>query len=417
MVEISDCPSPLGKEADKGLINQWWRTAALAQKGLAPLLSRYATHLMVVLLVTVALSLTGMELPSTYDYLNTPTPAPHLGERDLEPVTSRGGRRTDLSGGLLLSAPVLRTSFTEPPITESPITESPTAEPPTPTVAPPVEENVLPLPALPLPSLLPAANPEAKIEEATRREVITYTVRSGDTVSGIAAYFGLSPDTLVWSNPSIEPAPDLLKLGQELTILPVDGAYHTVVGGDTLESIAKYYKVAIEDVVNYELNHVSDDGRLTVGLKLVIPGGKKPYIPRVVEHYKGPVPEDAKRGTGAFGWPASGRITQGFWEGHKATDIGGPSGTPIYAADSGWVARAGQSEVGYGKMILIDHVNGFQSLYAHLSVILVEEGTSVAKGTLIGRMGSTGNTTGPHLHLEIRENGKQRNPLIYLPNS
>jgi len=404
MAETSDCPSPSEGETDNGLTNQWWRTVALAQKGLAPLLSRYTTHLVVVLLVTTALSLTGMELPGSYDYLNTPTPAPQLGERDSEPVTVRGGMRTvSPSGGPLLSAPVLRTTFAEPP--------------PAPTLVLPVERGVSPV--LTLPSPTPAANPEAEFEEATRREIVIYTVRSGDTLSGIASYFGLNVDTLMWSNPAIEAVPDLLKLGHELIILPVDGAYHTVVSGDSLDTIADYYKVTVEDIVSYELNHVPEGGKLTLGLKLVIPGGKKPYIPRVVEHYTGPIPENAERGTGVFGWPTSGHITCGFncYPNHHAIDIGNAAGVPIYAADSGYVVKVGWSEVGYGKMILIDHGNGFQTLYAHLHVILVEEGTSVAKGTLIGRMGDSGNATGPHLHFEIRLNGKSRNPLIYLPTN
>jgi len=212
--------------------------------------------------------------------------------------------------------------------------------------------------------------------------------------------------------------PDLLKLGQVLTILPLDGAYHTVVSGDTLESIADYYKVTVEDILNCELNHIPDSGKLPVDLKLVIPGGKKPYIPRVVHHYTGPIPENASRGTGVFGWPTSGRITCGFncYPDHHAIDIGNVSGTPIYASDSGYVAGTGWSDVGYGNTILIDHGNGFQTLYAHLHVILMAEGDSVSKGTLIGRMGGTGNATGPHLHFEIRQNGIRRNPIIYLPS-
>lgn len=402
MAETVDCASPSGGGTNKGVANQWRRIVALAQKSLVPLFSRYITHLIVVLLVAVVLPLTGMDLPGSLDYLNTPTPAPNLGKRDFEPVTARGGDRSAFpAGGPLLRAPVLRTVFTEPP-TPMPIPEG----------RPPrifaLEEFL---------STSPKPTPQANPEEATRREIITYTVRSGDMVSGIAAYFGLSSNTLIWSNPSIEIAPDVLKLGQELVILPVEGAYHAVVSGDTLESIATYYKVTVEDIVNCEFNQVPDDGKLTVGLKLVIPGGTKPYIPRIVHHFTGPIPEDASRGTGVFDWPASGRITCGFncYPGHHAVDIGSGSGTPIYASDSGYVAKVGWSDVGYGKMILIDHGNGFQTLYGHLHVILAEEGVSVAKGTLIGRMGETGNATGPHLHFEIRENGKRRNPIIYLP--
>jgi murein DD-endopeptidase MepM/ murein hydrolase activator NlpD len=298
----------------------------------------------------------------------------------------------------------LRTTLTEPPAPAAALAEGVTVT----SLPPSTEEGLL--------TLRSSASP-ANPEEAMRREIVTYTVRSGDTVSGIATHFGLAAETLIWSNPSIEFAPDLLKLGQVLTILPMDGAYHTVVAGDTLESIAGYYKVTAEDIVNCELNQVPDDRKLPIGLRLVIPGGKKPYIPRVVHHYSGPIPKDASRGTGVFGWPATGPITCGFncYPGHHAVDIGNASGTPVYASDSGYVASAGWSDIGYGKMILVDHGNGFQTLYAHLYVILVEEGTSVAKGTLIGRIGDTGNATGPHLHFEIHLNGARRNPILYLP--
>ena len=402
MTEETDSSASLRGGLDKGATNQWRRMVVLAQKGLASLLSRYTTHLVVVLLVTVALSITGMEVPGSTDYLNTPTLASHLGEREVEPVTVRGGGRSGYpTGGPLLRAPVLRTTLTEPP---TPVAASGRGGPFT--VLPPSAEEVL----LALQSSAAPANPE----EAMRREVITYTVRSGDTVSSIATHFGLDPNTIVWSNADLEPAPDLLKLGQVLTILPLDGAYHTAVAGDTLESVAGYYKATVEDIVNCEFNRLPDDAVLPVGLKLVIPDGKKPYVPRVVHHYSGPIPKDASRGTGIFGPPVSGWITQGFWQHHKAIDIGNVSGTLIYVSDSGYVAKVGWSDIGYGKMILIDHGNGFQTLYAHLSVILVAQGDSVAKGTLIGRMGSTGNSTGSHLHFEIRENGVQRNPQIYV---
>lgn len=389
------------------MANQWRRIRALAQKGLAPLLSRYTTHLIVVLLIAATFSLTGMELRGNTNFLNTPTPAPSLGDREFEPVTVRGGDRpTEPVNGPLVRSPVLRTTLVEP---------SPAV------VAAPQNETGA---TTSLEDLLPALKgttiqaSQVSREEAARREIITYTVRTGDTISSIATNFGLEMDTLIWSNPEVEAVPDLLKLGQELVILPVDGVYHSVIQGDTLESIATYYKVPVEDITNFALNQIPN-GSLPIGLKLVIPGGEKPYVPRVVEHYTGPIPSDAKRGTGVFGWPASGRITCGWlcYPGHHAVDVGNAAGTPIYAADSGYVAKVGWSEVGYGKMVLIDHGNGFQTLYAHLHTILVQEGTSLAKGTLIGKMGATGNATGPHLHFEIRESGKQRNPLIYLPTN
>jgi murein DD-endopeptidase MepM/ murein hydrolase activator NlpD len=384
------------------MANQWQQIRALAQKGLAPLLSRYTTHLVVVLLVAAAFSLTGIESSGNTNFLDTPTPAPHLGDREFEPVTVRGGGRpTEPANGPLVRSPVLRTTLVEPP---SPAAAAPPGE----VAVTASVEDLLPT--------LKGTTSQVRREEAVRREIVTYTVRTGDTLSGIAANFGLAINTLIWSNPAVEAVPDLLKLGQELTILPVDGAYHSVVQGDTLESIATYYKVSVEEITGFELNRIPN-GSLPLGLKLVVPGGKKPYVPRVVEHYNGPIPANAQRGSGLFGWPTSGRITCGWlcYPGHYAVDIGNAAGTPVYAADSGYVAKVGWSEVGYGKMVLVDHGNGFQTLYAHLHTILVQEGTSVGKGTLLGRMGDTGNATGPHLHFEIREGGKQRNPVIYLP--
>jgi murein DD-endopeptidase MepM/ murein hydrolase activator NlpD len=174
--------------------------------------------------------------------------------------------------------------------------------------------------------------------------------------------------------------------------------------------------------VNLEFNQglhdlKAPDYALTIGQFLMVPGGSKPYIPRVVNAYSGPIPATAARGTGNFGWPVSGRITQKFWTRHPGIDIGAPKGTPVYAADSGYVVTAGwdQERVSYGFMILINHGNGFITRYAHLSAFNVEVGDSVKKGQIIGRVGSTGNSTGPHLHFEIIKNGDRRNPFGYLP--
>jgi len=146
-----------------------------------------------------------------------------------------------------------------------------------------------------------------------------------------------------------------------------------------------------------------------------VPGGIKPYVPRQVFAYNGEVPKGAKKGTGSFAWPMSGYITQGFWEGHRAIDIGAPIGTPIVATDSGFVAVAQWSDVGYGRMVIIDHGNGYQTLYAHMDAYFVEAGQSVAKGQTLGKCGSTGNSTGPHLHFEVIKQGVRRNPFNYLP--
>jgi len=250
--------------------------------------------------------------------------------------------------------------------------------------------------------------------ELRRRGIITYTVQTGDTLYGLAQKFSISADTIMWANGRLEDHPDLLEVGQVLTILPVDGIYHTVQKGETLASIAKKYKVDVSAILECEYNNL-EGADIVPGQKIIVPGGKKPYKPRVVHVYSGPIPQGAAKGTGAFVWPTSGVITQKFWARHKAIDIGAPTGTPVVAADSGYVVKAGWSKYGYGNYIVIDHGNGFQTLYAHLSAILVQVGQSVAKGTRIGSVGSTGRSTGPHLHFEIRYNGVQRNPLGYLP--
>jgi len=151
-----------------------------------------------------------------------------------------------------------------------------------------------------------------------------------------------------------------------------------------------------------------------VGQKLIVPGGRKPYTVRHVVAWSGAVPEGASRGTGTFGWPITGYISQRYYDYHPAVDIAAPKGTPVKAADSGYVAVVGRSDTGYGLYVLIDHGNGFQTLYGHFSVVYVEVGQSVGKGQTIGLCGSTGKSTGPHVHFEIKLNGVRRNPLIYL---
>jgi len=124
---------------------------------------------------------------------------------------------------------------------------------------------------------------------------------------------------------------------------------------------------------------------------------------------------DAPVGTGLFVWPASGSITQGYWTGHQALDIAANPGTKILATDSGHVIFAGWDDTGYGYTVVIDHGNGFQTLYAHLQEFYVTAGDDVAKGEEIAIMGNSGNSTGPHLHFEIRQGTVQRNPSGFLP--
>jgi murein DD-endopeptidase MepM/ murein hydrolase activator NlpD len=146
-----------------------------------------------------------------------------------------------------------------------------------------------------------------------------------------------------------------------------------------------------------------------------VPGGSKPFIPRAVTAYTGPIPEGASSGSGAFAWPTSGTIYQGFFPWHPAIDIAAYIGAPILAADSGYVIVSGWSNVGYGYYVVIDHSNGFQTMYAHLNAIYVNVGENVAIGQQIGEMGITGNATGPHLHFDVHQNTVVRNQIGMLP--
>jgi murein DD-endopeptidase MepM/ murein hydrolase activator NlpD len=269
--------------------------------------------------------------------------------------------------------------------------------------------------------------PLTNVPKRERRDVVKYTVKSGDTVSGIAEDFEVSADSILWSNPKLEDNPDMLSVGQTINIPPVSGVLYTVLQGDSVQKIADKFKSKktaanelVQNIINFDFNKENHELKapdfvLTVGQMLMIPGGYKPYMPRVVYAYTGPIPASAARGTGHFGWPVSGRITQKFWTRHPGIDIGAGMGTPIYAADSGYVTTAGWSTVGYGFMILINHGNGYYTRYGHMSAFAVEVGDSVKKGQLIGRVGSTGNSTGPHLHFEIIQGGVHRNPFSFLP--
>ncbi len=249
-------------------------------------------------------------------------------------------------------------------------------------------------------------------------EIITYTVQANDNVWSIATGFGLEVETVVWANPAVENAPDLLSVGQVLSILPVDGIYYTVQAGDTVDKLAKDYKAEAEKITGFALNGLEEPYALTPGQKVVIPGGRKKIV--VASNYYpmtrvGKAPAGAAKGSGNFAWPAKGWLTQAFWSGHQGIDIGNRTGTPILAADAGYVIMAGRDTWGYGNQVLVDHGNGYLTRYAHLHTVGVKAGMSVKRNQQIGTMGSTGRSTGPHLHFEIIQGRVRRNPLGFLP--
>jgi len=267
-----------------------------------------------------------------------------------------------------------------------------------------------------LPALFQSPVPHTIVPTRLRRDVITYTVNAGDNLSIIADKFGLQPNTLIWANPELEETPDLLYIGQRLVILPVDGVYHTVTAGETLEAIAEKYKVGVKNIVNCPYNGFEfEPYQLAPGQTLIVPGGVKSFTPRRIRSVVGTVPDTAARGEGSFVWPVGGYISQGFWEYHRAIDIAGDHGDVVGAADAGYVVYAAWDSNGYGNLVVIDHGNGFVTYYAHLYGFTVDVGQSVHRGQQIGARGSTGRSTGPHLHFEIRYNGEPRNPISFLP--
>ncbi|MGQ9517556.1 MAG: LysM peptidoglycan-binding domain-containing protein [Anaerolineae bacterium] len=277
--------------------------------------------------------------------------------------------------------------------------------------------------ALPNGMIVPAhATPlgeEAPAELAQLRPAVVllrkYVVREGDTISDIAGAFGLDQKSIIWANPDLQANPNRLRVGQELVIPPADGVVHTIQSGDTLLGIARRYGVTMNAILDSPYNPVLDPEALKVGEKIFVPGGKLPVRQARRGMTKASLPADAPVGTGALIWPVRGRISQGFKATHPAIDIAISKGTPVVAADTGYVVRAGWTDVGYGLMVVIDHNNGMQTLYAHLNEIFVEAGTPVTQGQTIGTVGATGRATGPHLHLEVIVDNVRRNPLDYLP--
>jgi murein DD-endopeptidase MepM/ murein hydrolase activator NlpD len=256
-------------------------------------------------------------------------------------------------------------------------------------------------------------------QEAPRQDIAYYTVKGGDTVLAVAEKFGLQPETLMWSNSIIEQNPDRLSIGDELRILPVDGVLHVVKPGETLSDLSDEYGVEMQAIVGYTGNSLATTAdTLSVGRELVIPGGTRAFATATADYggaYSVDVPDNAPTGSGNFSWPSAGYVSQGYWAGHPAIDIAGWVGSPVTAADGGYVVLAGGGwNGGYGNHVIIDHGNGFTTLYAHLNSIFVSPGMTVSKGRQLGTMGNTGNSTGPHLHLEVRYGGVPYNPSNYL---
>jgi LysM repeat protein len=241
-------------------------------------------------------------------------------------------------------------------------------------------------------------------------EVHTYEVRDGDTVSSIAKEFGISVNTVLWAN-DLSPR-STLRAGTRLILLPVDGVRHAVRRGDTVSSIAKLYGADEEKIKDF--NDISG-GALIAGETIMVPGGKKAGVAGTSSSRgsSGKARYSLEDTRGYYALPARGKITQGLHR-YNAVDIGGGAycNTPVYAAAEGKVVEEAGSgwNGGYGKYLRVSHPNGTVTLYAHASQLLVSRGESVEKGEAIALMGSTGNSTGCHVHFEVRGG---RNPFAY----
>ncbi|MFH1244079.1 MAG: peptidoglycan DD-metalloendopeptidase family protein [bacterium] len=252
--------------------------------------------------------------------------------------------------------------------------------------------------------------------EKSWNQVSEYNVKEGDTLSSIAAKFGVSIDSVKWANPSINW--QKVKPGVLVSVPPVTGVVYKVKPGDTVNSIAKKLQTEPQGIVDFPLNTFSNDETfaLVAGQTLIVPDGIMPDETMSAPRLASVLTPDAGAvsATGSFAWPTFGKITQPFRWYHKGSDIANDTGTSVVAADSGRVVTAGWTNVGYGNHIIIDHENGYQTLYGHLSQISVVVGQKVARGSQIGLMGSTGRSTGSHLHFEIRTAGGNQDPLGYL---
>jgi murein DD-endopeptidase MepM/ murein hydrolase activator NlpD len=245
--------------------------------------------------------------------------------------------------------------------------------------------------------------PWPNIDGRTRVEI--YTVQSGDSLWSISNEFGLDIDTLRWSNLELERNPDVLAVDTELNILPVLGVYHTVAdSAETIETVAQKYGVSPREISGYPPNALFPPYDLEVGDQLIVPYGRKDIT----------LPQPTLAVGNDLSWPVVGSITGGFTANHTALDIGAPYGSTVYAAAAGMITYADWAYDGYGYTVIIDHGDGRETWYNHLKGALLPAGNFVERGTPVGEVGSTGHSSGPHVHFEVRINGSPVNPTGYL---
>ena len=278
-----------------------------------------------------------------------------------------------------------------------------------------------------------SANPDTVLPVGSRKQVVEYTVAAGDSLFGIAELYEVEPESVLWANSdTLNDDPHLISIGMKLNIPPMDGILYHWKEGDKLDEVAAKYHASVEDILLYPGNNLDiTDPVIELDTLLMIPDGYRPFhtwvIPvaagndaGVTAQIAGPgscTPSGGSYGTYSFVWPTPyyGVISgNDYWSGHQGIDAQCFQGDSIFASDSGVVIYAGLISGGYGNLVAIDHQNGYLTLYAHLSGFNVACGQSVTQGQVVGFCGSTGNSTGAHLHFEVRQDGGFINPHYVL---
>lgn len=338
--------------------------------------------------------------------------------------------RVDFDNAMLPLPPELDQTATPPPAAAVGAQPTPTA-----TFEPLILEIPAAAPTADGADIIRLADVHTIIPTRPRYEVEKYTVVANDTLFVIAEKFNLEPETILWGNTALADNPNILSVGQELNILPINGALRVVQPGDTIAKIATAFNGTVEDIVNFPGNNLDPaEPVLELGQNIIIPGGWRDSIvwqlPVISRSTVGASsnsgepgacsgPFSGPSGTFTFVWPAANRFLSGtdyLPIGHPGLDIAAGLGAPIYASDTGVIVFAGWSYRGYGNLVIIDHGNGWQTAYAHLSQINVSCGGAIYQGQILGQSGSTGNSTGAHLHFEMRSDSFGRvNPWLYLP--
>jgi murein DD-endopeptidase MepM/ murein hydrolase activator NlpD len=289
----------------------------------------------------------------------------------------------------------------------------------------------VPTEADPAAGALAASETPAPAPQSTQ---FIYTIQPGDTVDSIAAAFGINPAYILWNN-ALSDA-NMLLVGETLIIPSADGILYSVAVGDTLWDIANAFQVPMESIVGYAPNGLASPDSVIEGMVLLLPGAVPPAPPEPEPVYVAEEPYEEEPASGGapisagaavsapipapsygYSWPAYGNITTYFMQGgHKGIDIDGfgQHGAPIGSAASGQVVLASWSDWGLGYHVIVDHGDGMRTVYGHLSEIWVSPGEYVGQGQAVGAMGSTGYSTGTHLHFEMMLYGSYVDPLAYL---